>query len=222
MNRTPAIICVNGIRVDLNHGTWTRQFNLWLDMIMGDMVKANRYEYHCSAAFRFVGQRKRADELLELVNDYKNSDRDIILVGHSNGNDLIQRILNLGVHVREAHCFSPAAFEADFARAINKGSLKRMFIYGSPKDKALRLARDSNLLTKALSFLLKPFGVPALGYGYLGLNGAAFAAKFPGIVTDCSQPDFDHSTWFEEEHFESTMRQFQTNFLSSQTPPQTP
>jgi len=173
-------------------------------------------EYTCSALFRFWGQRARADELIEIINGYKNDERfdtDIVLVGHSNGNDLIQRILNLGIHVKEVHCFSPAAFESDFARAIHKKSFKRMFIYGSPADRALRFARDSQFLTRILSFVLKLFGVPHLGYGYMGLNGASFAAKFPGIVTDCSVAGWDHSTWFEDEHFDDTMEKFKANYM---------
>ena len=221
MRKRNVFIAINGIRTKQDFTAWTRQFDRWVDSNFdGDFV-AERMEYTCSAIFRFWGQGRRTVELIEIINSYKNDERfdtDIVLVGHSNGCDLIQRVLNIGIHVKEVHCFSPAAFDADFARAIRKKSFKRMFIYGSPVDKALRLARDGQFLTRALSFLLAPLGVPHLGYGYLGLNGACFAAKYPGIVTDCSQPDFDHSTWFEDGHFDGTMTAFKANFLSSQTP----
>lgn len=214
------ILAINGIRTKQDFSAWTRHFDWWVDSNIDGEVVAERMEYTCSALFRFWGQRARADELIEIINGYKNDERfdtDIVLVGHSNGNDLIQRILNIGIHVKEVHCFSPAAFELDFERAIRKKSFKHMFIYGSPADKALRLARDSQFLTRTLSFLLSPFGVPPLGYGYLGLNGACFAARHPGVVTDCSRADFDHSSWFEESNFESTMELFKANFLLSQT-----
>ena len=227
MKKRTVILAINGIRTKQDYSAWTRRFDWWLDSNMEGDIVAERFEYSCSALFRFRKQRARADELVEIINGYKNDERfdtDIVLVGHSNGNDLIQRILNIGIHVKEVHCFSPAAFELDFERAIRKKSFKRMFIYGSPADKALRFARDSQFLTRLLSFILSPFGVPHLGYGYLGLNGAEFAAKFPGIVTDCSQPDFDHSTWFEEEYFDKTMSLFMANYLLSATtiPPPAP
>jgi len=221
------ILAINGIRVKQDFKAWTRRFDWWLDVNLDGNIVAERYEYTCSAIFRFKGQRARVDELIELINTYKNDenfDYEIVLVGHSNGNDIIQRLLNLGIHVNEVHCFAPAAFEADFARAIRKKSFKRMFIYGSPKDKALRAARDASFLTRFLSFILAPFGIPHLGYGYLGLNGGGFASRFPTVVTDCSQPEFDHSTWFDDEQFDRTMSLFKANYLSSRTvtPPTTP
>jgi len=228
LQKRTLILAINGIRVKQDFTAWTRRFDWWLDVHnMGGNIVAERYEYTCDALFRFVGQGTRVTELLQIINTYKNDeeyDYEIVLVGHSNGNDIIQRLLNLGIHVSEVHCFAPAAFEADFVRAIRMKSFKRMFIYGSPKDRALRAARDASFLTRFLSFILAPFGVPHLGYGYMGLNGPAFAARFPTIVTDCSQPEYDHGTWFDDEQFEKTMSLFKANYLSSRTviPPTTP
>jgi len=216
MKKPPVIIAINGIRTKQIYSAWPRRFDWWLDANLDEIAVAERYEYECSALFRFKGQRARVDELIEIVNGYKNNDQDIILVGHSNGCDIIQRILNMGIHVREVHCFAPAAFEADFSRAIERKACKRIFIYGSTNDRALRLARDTQFLTRTLSFLLRPFGVPQLGYGWLGLNAAAFAAQHPDIVTDCSNNRFDHSTWFEEQYFDSTMLLFEANYTSKQ------
>lgn len=218
MKKRTVIIAINGIRTGNDYDAWPRRFDTWVNTNMDDELVAERFEYTCSATFRFWHQRERADNLLLKINEYKNDERfdsDIVLVGHSNGCDLIQRILNLGIHVKEVHCFAPAAFDADFARTIGRKSFKKMFIYGSPMDRALRAARDSQFLTKVLSLLLKPLGVPHLGYGFLGLNGACFAARFPSVVTDCSQSEYDHSTWFEEDSFEKTMNLFKANFLSS-------
>ena len=64
-----------------------------------------------------------------------------MLVGHSNGCDLIARVLEAcGAEIDAAHLISPAADEEDFAEAIREGLVRRIHIYGSRHDGALRFA----------------------------------------------------------------------------------
>ena len=222
LKKRTVIIAINGIRTANDPDAWPRHFDQWVDTNMDDGIVAERFEYTCSASLRFWGQRKRVDQLLLEINRYKNDERfdtDIVLVGHSNGCDIVQRILNLGIHVREIHLFSPAAHAEDFARAIESHTFKRMFIYGSSHDEWLTVARDSRLIAKAVSFVIGLFRFPPIGYGWLGLEGAEFASKYPGIVKDCSINSYLHGTWFDDNKFEGTMRLFQANYLSSQTTP---
>lgn len=186
MRRT-VFICINGIRSDPSDPQgWTDEFVTELNLRTSDHVQAEKFEYYCSALFRWKGQKRRAENLARRVNKYVVAGYRVVLIGHSNGCDLIARVLGMGVRVDTAHLFAPAAFEADFEAAIEQKLVRRIHIYGSPNDRALKAA---SITSKALRLI-------RLGYGSLGLRGAAFAAKFPDVVKDHSVPSYGHSTWF--------------------------
>jgi hypothetical protein len=190
-------ICINGIRTNPSaQDAWTDEMTSAINLRTPDGVKAEKFEYYCSALFRRLGQAKRADELMRRINLYRNADYRIILVGHSNGCDLIARVLLMGVKVDVVHLFAPAACEEDFARAIASRVVRRIHIYGSRNDKALAFA----------SVTKKVIGLLGLGYGSLGLRGDEFARAFPAHVHDHSNHTYGHSTWFEPgARFEATM-----------------
>lgn len=190
-------ICINGIRANPSkQEEWTDEMTAQINLRTPDGVKAEKFEYHCSALFRRIGQRQRADELARRVNQYANSGYRIVLVGHSNGCDLIARVLGMQVKIDTCHLFAPAANEEDFAQAIANRVVRRIHIYGSPSDDALRFA----------SLTQKVIGLFGLGYGSLGLRGAEFARAYPVHVQDHSIASFKHSTWFiPGAYFENTL-----------------
>lgn len=147
---------------------------------------AEKFEYSASALLRRWGQKERAENLFWMVSSYLINGWRVVLVGHSNGCDIIARVLSMGARVGTVHLFAPAAFEADFEKAIAAGAVKRVHIYGSPNDGALLFASRTEKVLRWLH----------LGYGSMGLRGPAFAAKFPGVVLDHSIPGYDHDTWF--------------------------
>lgn len=188
MWRRTVIICINGIRTDPGDARgWTDQFVTQINRRTPDGVQVEKFEYACSALFRRLKQRERAENLGRLVNDYLNDGYRVVMIGHSNGCDLIARVLGMGVRVDSAHLFAAAAFEKDFEAAITSKLVRRIHLYGSPDDLALK---GASVTSKFLTW----FGV---GYGSMGLRGQEFATKFPQVVKDHSIPGYRHDTWFK-------------------------
>lgn len=217
MSKRTCYIAINGIRTRPGdaHG-WTDRFVTWINTRLPDGVVAEKFEYACSALLRRVHQRERADEIAKKVGYYRRAGYRIVLVGHSNGCDLIARVLEAcGAEIDAAHLISPAADEEDFAEAIREGLIRRIHIYGSRNDGALRFARATRPL----------LGWLGLGYGSLGLRGSEFEALFSDVVHAHTDHTCGHSTWLQRgARFEALMRDIQTCDLSDQktTPPPTP
>jgi pimeloyl-ACP methyl ester carboxylesterase len=210
MSRT-CFIAINGIRTNPGDAEgWTDRFVTWINTRTPDGVVAEKFKYYCSAILRRVHQRQRADEIARKVGYYRRAGYRVVLVGHSNGCDLIARVLEAnGVEIDCAHLISPAADEEDFADAIREGAIRRIHIYGSKNDRALRFAAASRPLISWLG----------LGYGSMGLRGPEFAKQFPGVVKDHSDNTCDHSTWLQRgTRFEALMKAISSNDQNDQTP----
>jgi hypothetical protein len=189
-------ILINGIRTDPDdQHAWTDRLCTLLNLRTPNNVKAEKFEYQCSATFRRVGQSQRARDLIERVTTYRNEGWRVVLIGHSNGCDLIARVVG-HLYVPEVHLFAPAAEDNDFAEALEHLRISRLYIYGSRNDKALKFASFTSRILRWMR----------LGYGSLGLRGAELAARFPHQTRDRSQHDFGHSTWFEPQRIEETLR----------------
>lgn len=190
-------ICINGIRADPSDARgWTDNFVTSLNIDTPDWVQAEKFEYYTSAIFRSWGQRKRAQELVRKINFYLNAGYRVVLIGHSNGCDIIVKALDMGIRVDAIHLFAAAAYEKDLETAIEEKLVRRVHLYGSPDDLALKTASFT-------SKFLKLFGV---GYGSLGLRGKTLAEKYPNIVKDHSVKGYGHSTWFlVGEHYNYTI-----------------
>ncbi len=208
MKRT-CYIAINGIRTNPGDAEgWTDRFVTWVNTRLPDGVVAEKFEYYCSALLRRVRQRERADQIAKKVGYYRRAGYRIVLVGHSNGCDLIARVLETcGAEIEAAHLISPAADEEDFAQAIRERLIRRIHIYGSRNDEALKFAR---LTRPWLAWL-------GLGYGSLGLRGREFACRFPAFVADHSDDAQGHSTWLQRgEPFEDLMLAISANDATDQ------
>lgn len=193
-------ICINGIRAKPSDPRgWTDEFVTSLNIDSPEWVQAEKFEYYTSALLRFWGQKKRAGELVRKINLYLNSGYRVVLVGHSNGCALIAEALDLGVRIDAAHLFAAAAFEDDFIAAIEGRLVRRLHLYGSADDAALKAASVTSGFLKFISF-------GAWGYGSLGLSGKQLEEKYPAVVKDHSRKGYGHSTWFlTGAHYSSTM-----------------
>lgn len=192
-------IAINGIRTNPGDAEgWTDRFVTWINTRLPDGVVAEKFEYYASAILRRIKQRQRADEIAKKVGYYRRAGYRVVLVGHSNGCDLIARVLEAcGAEIDAAHLISPAADEEDFAEAIREGLIRRIHIYGSKNDGALKFAASTRPL----------IGWMGLGYGSLGLRGREFAARFPAVVHDHSDDSCGHSTWMQRgERFEALLQ----------------
>lgn len=194
-------ICINGILTDpRKDDAWTDEAVDWINRKLPDGVVGISYEYNATPLFRRWGQQERAQHIAAKASSYRRSGYRVVLIGHSNGCDLIARVIGgISVEVASVHLISPSADEADFERAIEAHTTDRIHIYGSKNDNALKFA----------SFTRKWLGLGfiGLGYGSLGLRGQQFAKKYPEIVVDHSRDDFGHSDWFKpRSNFLQTMK----------------
>lgn len=189
-----AIILINGILTDPRRDdAWTDAGEFWLGTHT-DGVVVNRYEYNGIPLLSIFGQNRRAKKVIEIVKGYTEAGDRVILVGHSNGCDIIARVI-AETQVDEVHLISPATDEASIEKGIAAGRVGLVFIYGSTGDMALKYgARASRVITLGLG-----------GYGSLGLRGPALAAKWPGIVRDFSNNSYGHGTWIDGTHLEQTL-----------------
>lgn len=211
-------VFVNGIlsRPGSSQG-WTDRACTWMQT--RHPHKAEKWEYFAAPFTRRLRQRTRARKIATLMAYYQEAGFDVVLVGHSNGCDLIARVLRLrGAQpwyyrhaVRSVHLFAAAADWKDFEWALNVGNLQRCHLYGSDNDNALKLASLSRFL----------FGWLGLGYGSLGLQSAEVEyedrvwhglAEMPPRVFDHANDDYGHSDWFTRgANFERTMHDLVEN-----------
>lgn len=194
------LIFINGILTNPGDADgWTDRAVTFTNTRTRDGIYGEKFEYATGALTRRFQQDNRAAAISRMVSYYRRAGFSrVIGVGHSNGCDILARVLtNLNVALDSVHLFAPAAEPADYEQALRMGSVGRIFIYGSKADKALQFARRSKPLV----------GWLGLGYGSLGLLGPEFAAAHPDRVTDCSDHTLGHSDWFAREtHFEPTMK----------------
>jgi pimeloyl-ACP methyl ester carboxylesterase len=199
-------IFVNGI---LNrpgaHDGWTDRAVTWTHC--RTFHRAEKWEYATDALTRRFLQDSRAKKVAKMIGFYERAGYDVVLVGHSNGCDIIARVLALRGQqesfyqrpIRSVHLFAPAADAPDFIRALDAGDVGRIATYTGGRDLALRVGKVSRVL----------FGWAGLGYGTAGLEERPIADR---RVLSFHQAEFGHSTWLEKgERFEDTMRLIQAN-----------
>lgn len=191
-------ICINGILSDPGASDgWTDRAVTWLHLHTEH--RAEKFEYASGALLRRLRQQARAEAIARMCEFYFSAGCwEVVLIGHSNGCDLIARVLALcpGRHFRSVHLFAAAAEWAPFSVALHAGRVGRVFIYASRHDRALWWAGLSRKLGRWAG----------LGYGNLGREVPAAAEATAG-VTVIWRDDYDHSTWFERGlRFEATMQ----------------
>lgn len=194
--KPPIYIFVNGIMNDPGaaHG-WNDRAVTWIQT--RTEAEAEKFKYFCDIIFRRLFQFGHARDLAEMISDYAG--REIHLVGHSNGCDLICRALNItetkvaGVHLLSGAC------DADFQlNGLNvcmaAGQVDFIYCYVAGQDFAMKCASLSQRFLRWLG----------LGYGILGFAGPKSVA-FTTRVRTITENSFGHSTWFLPENFDRTM-----------------
>lgn len=178
---------------------WADQARDWIHWQTND--RAVTYEYRSRALTRWRGQAARIRDCSDLARRYKGS--YINVVAHSNGCDIILAALRecTDILVSELHLFAAAA-EASFDHnglnvAAAQGRVGSINLYGSHNDKALKWATLSRRL----------FGWLGLGYGDLGRFGPRNVANSAEAITrELWRDHYGHSTWFDHDRFDETMR----------------
>ena len=202
MDKGTVVIVVNGIlNLPGSASGWTDRAVTWFHT--HTEARAEKFEYLALPLTRRLFQASRARRLAELIDSYRG--QRIILVGHSNGCDLITRALRLtDTSIHAVHLIA-AACESDFeSNGLNlrliDNAIGSVHVYIGERDWALKLAYYSSLV-------LSVFG---LGYGSLGLTGPenlkneqwkntrVFVYRFP---------TYGHGTFFEKPVMPSIFQQ---------------
>lgn len=197
-----AYFLVNGIDTwPGDSKNWNGRGVTWIHTLTDS--KAEKIEYFCGPIDRAFGQKDRANKLARTVSFYQGWQN--ILVGHSNGADVILSALwyypALVPHIEHIHLVCGAT-GADFERnGLNRwlgcGRVDRVTVYCGGKDRALKLA---HLWIGKL-----------LGYGTLGLHGPInIRQSVASRVRTIFWRDYDHSTCWNDAHFTATMLQLTT------------
>lgn len=192
------IIFINGIMNKPGSARgWTDRAVTWTHK--HTEFSAEKFEYFCDVVFRRLFQGRRAKDLAALIEEYKGD--EIVLVGHSNGCDLILRALKLispFTQIKAIHFISGAS-EPDFYKnglnqALRENRIEQITVYVAGKDLPMKIAAWSG----------KVLGVFGLGYGTLGRRGAVNNLH-PTKVREIIKPTFGHSDWFDGEAFHELM-----------------
>lgn len=201
-------LCVNGILTNPGDADgWTDRAVTWLNVRTDG--KAEKFEYAAGVLTRRFLQSWRAGGIAKMAGYYIAKGCEVVLIGHSNGCDLVARVLDIlaPAKIRSVHLFAAATDGKSLSRALADRQLGALHLYGSANDRALMLAAVSKAL----------LGWAGLGYGDLGLHVRFFAAMnnpiggMP-IVFPHQDDTQDHSSWFERgEPFERTMRAIVAN-----------
>jgi len=185
-------VCINGINTLASDDSWNNQAEI---VLAGKRRMCHAFQYFSDTVFRRMFQDKRVDRLHNLLKRYSDFGLKIKLVAHSNGCDLVCRLLQQHkISIDEIHLVAGAAdCDCDkngINKAFKEGRLGRARFYCSRKDSALKKAVASKVL----------FGWMGLGYDFVGLVG-------PSNVRVCDdvrvvwRDDFDHSDWFKGANF---------------------
>ena len=190
-------ICINGILTWPGDAEgWTDRAVTWLNLHTEG--KAEKFEYATGALTRRLWQDYRAQAIARMASFYVQAGYEVVFIAHSNGCDLVARVLKIlwPVKIRSAHLFAAATDDEPLGHSLRSGQLGRLHLYGSANDKALQFAGISRKLV----------GWAGLGYGNLGIRIEQFAADYPNVE---AHPDDEkgHGTWLERgENFERSMR----------------
>lgn len=178
---------------------WIHRHAKRLQEIHGaEVVVAEAREYFTPAWRRWLGHRARVHSLRRQMDFSRDWRKRIIC--HSNGGNVVLDALRESEwpEVEQLDIISGAC-ESDLGYLgprLGK-EIKRMRVWIGERDKPLWWAGLGNKLH---------IGRP-LGFGTLGLDG--IQGVMPGIkeqfTEEIRRPDFGHSTWFQDEHFDATM-----------------
>lgn len=192
--KKPYYVFIPGIFGDPeNPEEWTDRAETYVELNC-EGCSATTLPYKSDAIFRRMGQEERVNNLEKVLTRIES--RKLILVAHSNGGDIVERIVKRKLFDFEEIHLIGSAGEGDFTKngfneALKESHVKKIFVYWSKKDKALQKAKWS-------SYFLSWIG---LGYGYLGLTGPKKVNKNVRYKVKSIQYHIDHSEYFSKAEF---------------------
>lgn len=195
--RRQSFLFINGILntpEDVN--AWTDNAETWIER--ETRYTAEKFEYRSGVFTRRLFQAARVDKVMQIAK--RIDSQNLVLVGHSNGADIIERVVRKNkLQIKELHLIAAASehnFEKNgYNKALATGAVGKIFVYCSAHDKALMKAKISSF-----------FQFMGLGYGYLGLVGPSRVSEENKDKVVTIWKKFDHGQWFSKANFENTMK----------------
>ncbi len=198
MPRHRKYIFINGVRTDSNNlQGWHFRAARWVDD--NTDYKADTYHYTVPGSFAWLKRARLVDELVECIDKTGQGGlRDVVLVGHSFGTDLICRALAKSPETvaHSLHLIGGAAQDSFKTNGLNQslkeGQIGSVTVYFNPGDPVLGGWRFWKYL----------------GYGKLGLNGATDIDPAIKHRVECIEcPGVGHSGYFDPgPSFNTTMQ----------------
>lgn len=161
----------------------------------------------------FFGNPRMARAMAKRILAFRNEgDHDaVVLVGHSNGCDIVRRVAALlakqGVTVQAlimvAPPISPRLAALGLGEHVASGLLQKVVCYYTPRDTVLAPPLSWNPITWALAAIRWPYG----NMGRVGIANAITVVRgepTPADVFNRIFPDYWHTTYFDEFHSHST------------------
>ncbi len=195
---------INGINTNIGDlWGWQYRAERWVEYRTDD--DADCYTYHVRTTTRWLHQAEHVRKAKDLFVGWGDFDCERVLVGHSNGCEIIRRLLvdYPSLAVDYVHMVAPAV-DVDFEKnGLNDAlegrvRLKQLTIHCSQSDRALKHARN----TKWIRWFNSKWG-----YGHLGLTGPEnVRSSVYNQVNTTWYEGFDHATYFIDPHFNNLMR----------------
>lgn len=191
-------IYVNGIlTMPGDSKNWNRRAVTWTHI--NTPYKAESCEYFTDVLLRSALQGQRARKLARMIELYDAAGWEIILVGHSNGADVILDALQLHDHgIFPQVILVSAACSADFA----KNGLNHLLEEGRIGEVRLWCDGHDLALLPAETEIGRLFGFGALGR--TGPNNISDEARSKVWVR---WAPLGHSGWWADNEFDNTMKQ---------------
>lgn len=190
-------IYVNGIlTMPGDSGNWNGKAVTWTHLHTPH--RAEKVEYYVGPLSRIFGQRKRSRKLIKTISYYLDDGWDIVLVGHSNGANVILNALKyfsksaIKNSLREIHLIAPASDNNFEENGLNRIGVP-VTVYLGSQDTALRISSGPGRL---------------FGYGSLGKDGPHRANVSVRVFNE----EFSHSEWFNPLQLNQTMRRVTMDF----------
>lgn len=188
-------ILLPGIRTDpKDWGNWS--VRMASDINMLTEAKAEEFRYMALAVTPKGRQLERAEYVARLAERVWRRGYRPVLVGHSNGCEVIRQALPMAACIIEAAHLIAGAAEADWLRggwaaAMWEGKVGEVFCYTGSRDWVLRYVAAAG---------------GWLGYGRLGYTGPENVPAELRHRVVVTPSDHDHCGWFEGDAYARTLR----------------
>ncbi len=186
-------VLLPGVRSDpRDWANWAPRMATEINLLTS--AKADEFRYMAFALTPKARQEERAEYVRSLAQRAYSAGYDVVLVGHSNGCEVIRQALEgLPPIVHSVHLIAGAT-EADMElagwnRFLRKGIVGHLFIYKGTRDRVLQW------IAAAGAFL---------GYGRLGWLGPKNIAPDQAHKITVIERPYEHCEWFEGFAFAQT------------------